>query len=90
MGAVAQLVDERRRRHGLVRHDEDRPLLGLGQLAADLLGGEDHRVARAGDAVLVRAADHLRVASKLKSDGGDETSHSSVRPRHGFQGAFGP
>ena len=30
------------------------------------------------------------VASKLKSDGGDETSHSSVRPRQGFQGALGP
>ena len=30
------------------------------------------------------------VASKLKSDGGDETSHSSVRPRHGFHGAIGP
>ena len=30
------------------------------------------------------------VASKLKSDGGDDTSHSSVRPRQGFQGAFGP
>ncbi len=30
------------------------------------------------------------VASKLNSDGGEETSHSRVRPRHGFQGALGP
>ncbi len=30
------------------------------------------------------------MASKLKRDGGDETSHSSVRPRQGFHGATGP
>src|SRR5438552_4017149 len=105
-GPLAQRVDERPARDGLVREHEDvpRPPRRIGP------GGHQWWIAptdSASFAVVVGSPPRTAcrapgvpysyglpttggIPSKLKIGGGEDTCHSSVSARHGFPGASGP